>query len=177
MVDLAEHHHVAGVVAVDQVELPQRAGAVERARDDPRGLLGELLVVAGGGECELADVEVEVEVLVVNPVRVVEPERDLDEAPAERRQQRQPLGDQRLDVRAGEGAVRPGRRVEEREAPDVARLPRGLEREELRVETGELPQVDPLRREAYVSAAQLGVLRVSVAIAPVTRKTLPPRGR
>ena len=77
---------VAGLEPVDQVELPQRVGAVERARRDARDLLGELVVGAGRRERDLADVEVQVEVDVVDPVGVVEAERDLGEAPAQRRE-------------------------------------------------------------------------------------------
>ena len=92
--------------AVDQVHLPERARAVERPRDDARHLLGELLVVARRRQRQLADVEVEVEVGVVHPVRVVEAERHLGQPPAQRRQQRQPLGDQVVDVRERQLAVR-----------------------------------------------------------------------
>jgi hypothetical protein len=47
---------------VDDVDLPQRAAAVERSGEDPRDGLGELAVVAGRRDGGLADVEVEVEV-------------------------------------------------------------------------------------------------------------------
>ena len=101
-----EHRHRSVLEPVDQVQLPQRPGAVERAGEDPRDLLGELLVGPGRRQGELADVEVEVEVAVVDPVGVVEPERHLGEAPAHRRQQRQPLGDHLLHVGELELAAR-----------------------------------------------------------------------
>src|SRR3712207_8075841 len=59
--------------SVDEVELPERARAVERASDDPRDGLGELARVAGRRHGVVADVEVEVEVRVLDPVRMVEP--------------------------------------------------------------------------------------------------------
>ena len=131
---------------VDHVQLPQRPRAVERAREDARHLLGELLVVAGRGQRQFAHVEIQVEVLVVHPVRVVEPQRDLDEPPAERREQRQPLLEQALHVAAVELPARRGRRVEDRDSADVPRLARRLERQELRVETGELSHLRSARR-------------------------------
>ena len=63
------------VEAVDQVQLPQRPRAVERAREDPRHLLGDLLVGRRRRDRQLAHVVLEVEVRIVDPVRVVEPER------------------------------------------------------------------------------------------------------
>jgi hypothetical protein len=123
---------------VDEVQLPQRPRAVERARDDPRHLLGELFVTARGGQGELAHVEVEVEVDVVDPVGIVEPERHLGRTPAQGRQQRQPLGQKQLDVLDRQLAPRRGRRVEDGQAGHMAVLARVLQRQELRVEAGEL---------------------------------------
>ena len=45
------------------------------------------------GHGVMADVEVEVEVGVLDPVREIQPERDFDEAAPERRQQMEPLAD------------------------------------------------------------------------------------
>jgi hypothetical protein len=138
VVDLREHRRVARLETVDQVQLPQRPRPIERAREDPRHLLGKLLVVPRRDQRELADVEVQVEVLVVEPVGVVQPERDLHEPPAHRREQRQPLCQERLDVGAGDRAARAGRRVEDRQPAHVPGLARRLEREELRVQAREL---------------------------------------
>ena len=54
---------------LDQVHLPQRAGAVERARHQPGDQLGELLVGARPGQRGAAHVVGDVEVLVVDPHR------------------------------------------------------------------------------------------------------------
>ncbi len=105
---------------LDHVQLPQRAAAVQRAGEDPRHRLGQLPVVAGRRHGGLADVEVEVEVGVLDPVRVVEPERDGHEPPAQRRQQREALRDQAADVLDAERAARRGRRVVDREPADMA---------------------------------------------------------
>jgi hypothetical protein len=138
VMDLREHGDVARAQAADDVQLPQRLGAVQRPRHDPRDLLGELLVASRRGQAELAHVEVQVEVEVVDPVGIVEAERHLLQAPAQRRQQRQALGDQRLDVGEREVPGRRRRRVEDRDARDVPALARRLEREELRVEARQL---------------------------------------
>lgn len=71
----------------DEVELPQRSGAIEGARDDVRHLLGQLCVAAWRCEPEFADVKVQVEVAVVDPVWVVEAQRYFSQPPAQRRQQ------------------------------------------------------------------------------------------
>jgi hypothetical protein len=42
-------------------------------------------VVAGVRQRQLANVEVQVEIGILDPVGVIEPERDLDDAPAKRR--------------------------------------------------------------------------------------------
>ena len=74
---------VVALEALDDVDLPQRAAAVERTADDAGDLVGELLGVARRREREVPDVEVEVEVRVGDPVGAVEAERYLHHAPAE----------------------------------------------------------------------------------------------
>ena len=56
------------------------------AADDARHLVAELVGGSRGREADVADVVVEIEVGVVDPVRMIEPERNVDEAPAHRRQ-------------------------------------------------------------------------------------------
>jgi hypothetical protein len=108
VVDLRQQGDAVAVEAADDVQLPQRTGAVERAGDDPGDLVGELAVRARGGQRELADVEVQVEVLVLDPVGMVDAERDLGELPREgaRRWSRSPMSRQRSRaVRVPSGAV------------------------------------------------------------------------
>ena len=124
VVDLRHHGLVPALEAVDQVELPQRAGAVERARHDPRHLLGQLRVAAGRRQRQLADVVLEIEVRIVDPVRVVERERHFLQPPAEGWQQRQPLGDHVVDVGELEAAVGARARIEHSHAADVSSLAR-----------------------------------------------------
>ena len=84
VVDFAHHRHLARAVALDHVELPQRAGAIEWTRVQAGDLSRELPVGARRGQGDLADVVLEVERAVLDPVRVIEPERDLAQAPAHR---------------------------------------------------------------------------------------------
>ena len=92
VVDLRQHADEPGLVALDHVQLPQRPRAVERPRHDPRHLVGELLVGARRRERHLAHVVAEVDLGLLDPVRVVEPERHLGEPPAQRRELRRALG-------------------------------------------------------------------------------------
>jgi hypothetical protein len=83
-------------------------------------------------------VEIEVEVRVVDPVAVVEAERDLDQAPPKRRDERQALGDQVLQVGELEDAARRRRRIDDRHAADVPVVARAFEGQELRVDGRQL---------------------------------------
>src|SRR5204863_8931374 len=70
VVDLREEGDATALEPVDEVELPQRPAAVERAGEDASDGAGELAVVAGRRDGAVADVEVEVEVGVLDPERV-----------------------------------------------------------------------------------------------------------
>ena len=58
---------------LDDEELPQRAGAVERIEHEQAGEVEQLAARAGSGQGDAADVEVDVEVGVVGPDRGAEP--------------------------------------------------------------------------------------------------------
>ena len=75
VVQLGHERHVAVLEALDDGELPQRSAAVERDAGDVADELTQLAEGAGRGRGDAADVAVEVEVLVLDPHRVVEPER------------------------------------------------------------------------------------------------------
>ena len=136
--DLREHRHAPALDAFDHVQLPQRARTVELPGEDARHLRGKLRVAPGRGERHLADVELDVEALVVDPVGVIEPERDLREAPAERRQQMQALGDRRAHPLGVEHAARCAPRIVDREAAHMAVVASVLDCQELRVEARQL---------------------------------------
>ena len=105
-------------MALDDVELPQRPRAIQRQRHDPRDLVGELLVGARRRERHLAHVVAEVDLGLLDPVRMVEPERHLGEAPAQRRQ----LGGALLDQPRDLARDRTRRRARSM-ASSIARLP------------------------------------------------------
>ena len=129
VVHLRDDADVAVGQALDDVELPQRAAAVERRAGDLRGHLGQLLVPAGGRRPDAADVVVEVEVGVLHPDRVVEPERHLHHPPPERRHQVEPGRDEVLDLRELVAAGH-RRRIEDRRHGHVHVHARRLEVEE-----------------------------------------------
>jgi hypothetical protein len=83
VVHLGVHRGPAAHQALDEVHLPEWTAPVERALMQAGELLAELLVVAGRGQRDLPYVELQVEVGILDPVRVVEPERHLGEPPAE----------------------------------------------------------------------------------------------
>ncbi|HTT00206.1 MAG TPA: wax ester/triacylglycerol synthase domain-containing protein, partial [Streptosporangiaceae bacterium] len=137
VVDLRVDGGAAAGQPGDQVDLPQRAAAVQRAGVQPRDLLGELGVRPGAGQRELADVVLDVEVRVVDPVRLVQAERHAPQLAAQHRDQRQPLP-QHLG-QPGQGQ-RLGRlpRVQDAHPAHVAGGVRRLQGEERRVQAGEL---------------------------------------
>jgi hypothetical protein len=81
MVDLGDHRVGAGsnagniVEPFDNREFPRRAGQIERARENPSGLNAQLPPVAGAGQGDVADVVFQIEILVLDPVWVIEIER------------------------------------------------------------------------------------------------------
>ena len=76
------------VETLDDVELPQRAVEVERPRVQPGRLDAQLAPVARLRQRDVPDVELEVEVGVVHPVRMVEIERHPGELLPVRRHER-----------------------------------------------------------------------------------------
>ncbi len=138
VVDLGHQRHVPALEPVDEVDLPERVGAVQRAREDAGDRLGDAVRRAGRRHGALADVEVDVEVGVLDPVRVIEVERDADQLPAERRQQVQPLAHQAADVLDRDLAARRRGGVVDREPRHVAVGPRRLHGQELRVQARQL---------------------------------------
>ena len=76
-----------------EMELPQRAIAVQRRAGDLADDLVELAAAAGAGHLHPAQVIVEVDLAVLHPHRVVQLPRDVDEPVAQRVQQVQPALD------------------------------------------------------------------------------------
>ena len=98
----------------------------------------ELIDTSRRGDAQVADVEVEIEVRIVDPVRVVEAERHLDHAPAhrlERPTKRVPVVDGLVRVEVG---TRPG---VDAEPVDVSERRRRLHVQEAAVESCQLLHV------------------------------------
>jgi hypothetical protein len=145
VVDLREDAEPTVGQALEDVGLPEWAAPVEGAPDDPGDDLGDLVVTPGRWHAAVADMEVEVEVGILDPVRMVEAERHLAKTAPQRLEQVEPAldlgppGRERVVV----GVVL-GLGVD-REAGDVAELPSRLHVQERGVEAGELLH-DPSRR-------------------------------
>ena len=132
------------VEALDDVQLPQRLREVERAGVQPRSLDAELPPVAGLGQCEVAHVVFEVELLVLHPVRMIEvggnPHHLLTEGP----RQMQPGLEVAQDALERHGSIGRGGGVVDADRRDVRRRVRPLAVDERRILTTQLLHVRPL---------------------------------
>ena len=121
------------IVALDHPHLPQRAGAVERQAGEVAGQVGELGVPARRRQRQPVHVPLDVELVVADPDRVVEPERD----PAQLAREVRYVADPAFDAVAHRGErvrLRHRGRVEHDQPAHVHELRRRLEVEEARVE-------------------------------------------
>ena len=84
VVDLREDAEPTVRQALDDIGLPERPAPIEGALDDPCDDLGDLVVTPGRWHAAVADMEVEVEVGILDPVGQVESEGNLDEPATER---------------------------------------------------------------------------------------------
>ena len=110
------------------------------------------MVVTRRGQGQFAHVVLEVEVGILDPVRVIETERNRREPPAERRQQMHALQQHRGHPLRSQDTARRRRRVVDREARDVAMGTAVLHGEELRVEASQLADTAILdRTRSYVT--------------------------
>jgi hypothetical protein len=145
VVDDGEDGEALAGQALDDVRQPQWPRAVERSRDDAPDHGGELVVAPGRRDRRVADVEVQIEVRVLDPVRMVEPERHLDEAPAQRLEQMQAPLDLPAPRRVGVVAGGVGAGVD-RQPADVSELGARLEVQERRIQSRQLLHLVPFRR-------------------------------
>ena len=72
----------AALQAVDEVGLPERAAAVQRPRVQAGCLDRQLPIIPWGGQREFADMKLDVEIGVLDPVRLIQPKRHLHQAAA-----------------------------------------------------------------------------------------------
>ena len=137
VVQLGEGRHPAILETLDQIQLPERAGTIQRSCVDPRHQLRQLSAIARRWHGDVTDVEIEIELGVLDPVRVIEAEGNGHEFAAKRREQVDPAGDERSE-RLEVESIRGRGRVQDDHAGDVTVLGRRLEVEEAGVESGEL---------------------------------------
>ena len=106
----------AAPVVVDQVEVPERLGAVQRRRHEVRTSSLQLRRAAGVRQASVVEVAVEVELGVVLPVRTTERERGLHRALAEAHEApHQALLDHAAQARGVERLVEPHDRRDDHE--------------------------------------------------------------
>ena len=82
VVDLGQQRDAAARQPFDEVHTPQRHAAVEARAHDVADEVGELAVVAGARQRAMAHVVLDVELGVLDPVRIPELKRILDETTA-----------------------------------------------------------------------------------------------
>ena len=126
------------VEAVDDVHLPDGTVHVHGPRVQPRGEDAELPPVARFRQCYVAHVEFEVEVLVVNPVRVVDVEGNLDEPLAEDSRRADPVVNVLEDALEVRAAARDRRRIVEVDRRQVLVTSRLVGIQEERIGTAKL---------------------------------------
>ena len=131
--DLHQYGDAIVVQPVEHVHPPQRAPAVEGHAGDVGDGLFELPPVARWRQDHAPHVVVEVEVRILDPDRVMEPERDFHDSSPERRQQRQARPDRVAELSQGQRVA--GGPIEE---GDLQRV--HVERRRLHVEK---PSVEP----------------------------------
>jgi hypothetical protein len=84
VVGLGQHRPSPIGESLDDVGLPQWPCAIHPATDDAGNLLGKLIGTSRRSQPDVANVIVEVEIRVVDPVRVIEFERHLHQTAAHR---------------------------------------------------------------------------------------------
>jgi len=130
MVDLAHHAHAPVVEGRHEPDLPQRAAAIERRREEPvaarvERLETQRLVVNGEGDHVVGGVELG----VVDPCGLADAERREREPLAAARDVRDARANQRADRREPRASARGGR-LEQRPPADMHRCAFGLQAQE-----------------------------------------------
>ncbi len=136
VVQFRDERVVAVLESLDDPCLPQRAVTGQLAARDIGDERRELRFTARCRQCGAAEVEIEIEVGILDPDRVVQPERHFDDATPQRPDQVEPRRHDLADALVGEPARR-GRRIDDRDAHDVHVGRWCLQREERGVETRE----------------------------------------
>jgi hypothetical protein len=137
VVHLAVQRHLAALQALDDVQLPQRPAAVHQRRVQSADELLQPLEAAGPRQDDMADVVVDVQVVVVHPNRVGQVEGHQRELALERADEVQPRRQVGLGILV-EIACVALRQVEHGQAADVHRHLRRLEVQERGVHAAEV---------------------------------------
>ena len=143
VVHLGEERDPAVRQALDDPHLPQRARPVQRDAGEVAAQRGQLALVPGLGQRRAVDVALDVEVVVVDPHRVVDVERDVAQLLTELGHRAHP-GLDRVAHRDEGVATRHGLGVDHQHPAHVQQLFGGLQVEERRVESAEVLHPDIL---------------------------------
>jgi hypothetical protein len=142
VVHLGQQADVPTGEPLDDVHLPQRSSPVERTCVQPRDDLGQSTVIARGRCRRVPDVELEIEVVVDTPVRMVEPERHLFEHLIELGDPPDALAEVVEHLREAE-PVRQRAAVKDRERRDMQRCRRPFKGQKTVVESRQLSHAPP----------------------------------
>ena len=143
----------------DHGGLPQRSRAVDGARVNPRRHDAELAPVTRFGQCHVVHVRLDVEMLVVHPVGIVQPERYLLHTAMQERHLVGTLGEDVHDVAQAH--------------PSVPRGLLGIEQQRAQVRRGARVL---LGEEQPVQGTQLTHLHLPLSWALATPRDFPPAG-
>ena len=118
--------------ALEDVEFPERPGAIQKLGVHPADDAFQRGAVIGCGKTAAEDMTVDVELVVLDPGRMIDVERGLFQTGFEDRRDVQPRGDHRLEV-LEEVAVVILRQAEDRHAADMHRHLRRFQIQKRRV--------------------------------------------
>ena len=126
------------VEPLDHVHLPERLAQVERPRVNARRLDAQLPPIARSRQRDVSHVELDVEVGILDPVRVIETEGHLDQFLAKTAREMQTRFEVLQDALERDMRIGRSRLVVDRQSADVQRRVRRFEIQEGRVETAKL---------------------------------------
>ena len=149
--------------AFEDIELPERTGAVEQLGMHPADDALQRRAVVRRRQAAAEDMAVDIELVVLDPGRMIDVERRLFQPRLEDRRDVQPRGDHRLEVLEEVALVVLGQ-AEDRHASDMHRHFRRFQVEKRRVHRrqllgvthGFLPLVPPRSRGALAAPLALG---------------------
>ena len=140
--------------AFEDIELPQRPGAVEQLGMHPADDALQRRAVVRRRQAAAEDMAVDVELVVLDPGGMIDVERRLFQPRFEDRRDMQPRGDHRLEVLEEVALVILGQ-AEDRHAPDMHRHFRRFQIQKRRVHRGQLLGVTHVLSSSYSSRGAL----------------------